>query len=341
MIGLFTIFVTNTAHACTNPTGVEGEIIYNDSYNVPQYCDATDWIAMKGGKGEYIPNAVYFDGTNDYLQNGSTLSNSKQLTASFWLKYEGGSTYFFSTQAPGVSGLSFRRVNSNKNLEILGANNSNTSIVSIESNSNTVLDSEWTHVLISFDLSDPAKRHLYINGVNEFASASIYLDDTLELDAQIYIGSLNSISKAQVELADFWIMDGYIDLSVDANLRKFIDVGGNPVYLGENGELPTGTSPDVFLSGDTDTWHTNKGTGGGLTENGALSTALTTPYHMRTEVVPSGLIRHWRLDETDGTDVYDTSGNANHATMVGGLSAATDSVSGVVGVLWRLDLSAA
>jgi len=31
------------------------------------------------------------------------------------------------------------------------------------------------------------------------------------------------------------------------------------------------------LSGDTATWHTNKGGGGGFTENGALTTSSTSP----------------------------------------------------------------
>ena len=37
------------AHAqCTNPAGVEGEIIHNETHNVPAYCDNTNWIAMTG-----------------------------------------------------------------------------------------------------------------------------------------------------------------------------------------------------------------------------------------------------------------------------------------------------
>jgi len=40
---------TTSAHAaCSNPAGVEGEQIYNDDNNVMQFCDGTDWTAMKG-----------------------------------------------------------------------------------------------------------------------------------------------------------------------------------------------------------------------------------------------------------------------------------------------------
>ncbi|NBX67154.1 MAG: hypothetical protein EBQ96_09180 [Proteobacteria bacterium] len=35
--------------ACASPVGNEGEMIYNDDFNVMQYCTGTDWISMAGG----------------------------------------------------------------------------------------------------------------------------------------------------------------------------------------------------------------------------------------------------------------------------------------------------
>lgn len=35
--------------ACASPVGAEGEIIYNDAYNVAQFCNGTDWVSMSGG----------------------------------------------------------------------------------------------------------------------------------------------------------------------------------------------------------------------------------------------------------------------------------------------------
>lgn len=35
--------------ACVNPSGDEGKQIYNTSYKTMQFCDGTNWIAMKGG----------------------------------------------------------------------------------------------------------------------------------------------------------------------------------------------------------------------------------------------------------------------------------------------------
>lgn len=35
--------------ACASPAGSEGEIIYNDDFNVAQFCNGTSWVSMSGG----------------------------------------------------------------------------------------------------------------------------------------------------------------------------------------------------------------------------------------------------------------------------------------------------
>jgi len=35
--------------ACTSPAGVKGEIIYNDDFDILQFCDDANWIGMSGG----------------------------------------------------------------------------------------------------------------------------------------------------------------------------------------------------------------------------------------------------------------------------------------------------
>ncbi len=66
-----------------------------------------------------------------------------------------------------------------------------------------------------------------------------------------------------------------MDLSTDLDL--FIDGDGKPVDLGASGSTPTGNQPEVFMSGSTGSWHTNKGTAGGFTENGEITTAASSP----------------------------------------------------------------
>lgn len=49
-LGAFALLAfPNQAYAlCANLAGAEGEIVYNDTYNVVQFCDGTSWISMTG-----------------------------------------------------------------------------------------------------------------------------------------------------------------------------------------------------------------------------------------------------------------------------------------------------
>lgn len=47
IVATFVVFVAGTASAaCTLPTGVEGETLYNTDYATMQFCDGTNWISM-------------------------------------------------------------------------------------------------------------------------------------------------------------------------------------------------------------------------------------------------------------------------------------------------------
>jgi hypothetical protein len=45
------IFATpKAANACTLPVGVEGEVVYNSSQNILQYCNGSNWLGLVGGR---------------------------------------------------------------------------------------------------------------------------------------------------------------------------------------------------------------------------------------------------------------------------------------------------
>ena len=50
ILSLF-IDAQNAFADCVSPAGVEGNVVYNDDYNVVQFCDSTNWIRM-GGAGD-------------------------------------------------------------------------------------------------------------------------------------------------------------------------------------------------------------------------------------------------------------------------------------------------
>ncbi len=75
---------SSAAHAaCSNPAGVEGEQIYNDDNNVMQFCDGTDWTAMKGGSGadnlgNHIMGQTLVTG-NNWINGDATVNEGLQI----------------------------------------------------------------------------------------------------------------------------------------------------------------------------------------------------------------------------------------------------------------------
>jgi len=136
------------------------------------------------------------------------------------------------------------------------------------------------HLLFGFNLAVGGARSIYINDVADLVE-NTFTDDTIDYTTGndgIGVGAKeDGTVKVNADIADLWLDDSYIDFTIEANRRLFIDPNGNPVDLGEAGQFPTGSSPIVFLSGATSAWHTNLGTGGGFTENGALTDGGSSP----------------------------------------------------------------
>ena len=85
-------------------------------------------------------------------------------------------------------------------------------------------------------------------------------------------------ANLNADIAEAWFGLGqFLDLSVIANRRKFRDVSGNPVSLGADGSLPTGTPPAVYFSGNASSFATNRGNGGAFVLTGTLTNASTSP----------------------------------------------------------------
>jgi len=282
---LFTIFsvvlvmASSPAYAvCSNnengEAGVEGEVEYF-SDNVLRYCDDTNWVDMRPADND-IANAVAFDGVNDYLSTTSALTgatDSKQITGSFWVNPDVDSNF---ENIAHLSNGHFRvlKGSSGNIIRIRADNAAGTEIMDIRAGSLSI--NSWTHVIFSFDLTDTGKRHIYFNDVDQSLTVGTYTNDDIDFTAAgNYVGSNDAGSSVyDGDIADLWIDFGtYIDLSVEDNRRKFISNTGQPVYLGETGLRPTGSVPEFFLSGATNNWHINKGTGGGFIDNDGITTA--------------------------------------------------------------------
>ena len=330
-----------TAACPKNGQGIasEGEFIYNEDYRVMQYCNADGWQSM--GKGasllhgqktegeDYDINAVEFDGSVNLTHSYPIgPSSSKRLTGSFWYK---------SNNASARNIINYRQTNgatlwnhTTEYYRIWGSNSGGTTVFDLRSTSVPASEvANWHHVIYSIDTSDTNKVHLYINDVDALNSTVTHDNDFIDFSTgDLKIGStLGNAERLEGNIADYWLDVGtYIDLSVEANRRKFIDAQGRAINLGTDGSRPTGSAPEIFLSGDTANWHTNKGTGGGFTETSALTDSTTPPPAEQKKQ----LLGWWKLDETTGTTFKDNSANGFDTTATN-ITLPTASIIGPIG----------
>ncbi|MCG8435496.1 MAG: LamG domain-containing protein [Gammaproteobacteria bacterium] len=256
----------------------------------------------------YSTDAVVFDGSNDYLQLNSAftgISDGKQGTISAWVKFDaagdGGAQQFilqFSSQK--VFSLEKEPSGGGEKLKLLGENSSGTGILDVESTNIFNSSDGWVNILISFDLSDTSKRHFYVNDVDElvvttYTNDNIDFDLTQDADPRVTVGANeDGTLKFNGFMSDLWFDTTYIDLSVTENRRKFLTDNGRPVDLGSDGSTPTGSQPILFLKGDESAFITNKGTGGGFTETGALADTSDTPSQQTRTLKTGFTIGRWQ-----------------------------------------------
>lgn len=231
--------------------------------------------ARKASEGD--PVAANFNGAT-YLKRGAGLTgaaDSKLLTVSLWFRFGGTGTrrqVSASTTAGGSTLRARMRLAGDNRWGVVLDNAAGTTIGRIESSALTA--GHVYHALLSMDLSNPAKQFIYINDVSDLSLTTTFTNDTVDFTLGDWSIGANpdGTETYSGDMAQLWFAPGvYLDLSVEANRRKFIDADGNPVDLGAAGATPTGTSPLIFLNGDISAWATNKGTGGGFTTTGTLT----------------------------------------------------------------------
>jgi len=308
-----------------------GSMIYNAQWRGVQYCDGGNWVAM--GSQQYNASGVNFDGSTIYLTKnanptGLPADNGK-ITGSFWFQRTGNfgtaQTVMRANSTTTYNDAHSRYLvefNASNQLHIRGADSSGTPTILVDATTAaTFTDSNWHHVVYSFDLSNSSNRYIYVDGAADAATWGFYVNGNINLNIgttpRWSIGANGGgTSKLSANLADFWFVDGtYIDLSQTANRALFYNSG--PVYLGADGSTPTGATPQIFFSGNAAAWiaSNNLGSGGVFTINGPLTdggnTAGIGDYS-------SNLVGWWKLDDassgTTPTTAADSSGNGNNGT---------------------------
>lgn len=206
----------------------------------------------------YRPSGVTFDGSTDYYTQASsgTLANGTQLTVSAWFQLasavggtskrilghvNGGSANYVDMQPGQVLSARFLDTAGSACLEF--------------TTTTTYADSTWHHVVFSVDMTDTGKRHLYIDDAVPSFTWNNYNNSSIELTPDSSWGfgaSPTGVLFFDGEIAEIFIEDQYIDLSVTANRRKFISSTGLPVSMGTNGAAVFGGNAGFHLSGFAD-----------------------------------------------------------------------------------------
>lgn len=141
----------------------------------------------------------------------------------------------------------------------------------------------WHHFLVAWDTAQNA-IYLYIDDVDWHTSATIFVttDEIIQYetaDTKVIFGGSDLVGAPWKEcLSQIWFdSNQFLDITIEANRRKFISDAGAPIALGASGENPTGTSPLVYLDNPVASFLTNRGTGGDFTEFGTLADCADNP----------------------------------------------------------------
>lgn len=246
-----------------------------------------------GAATAFTCDGADFDGTNDYVRKGSALSGAvdgKQLLLSKWLRLDGGDgatqeLFNLTTTAGGTTRRFGGFRNSANRFSFIAANAAGTTILNVTPAGGTITaDGNWHHFAMSIDLSDTAKRHIYLDGADISVAWATYTDDSIDFDGanDCQVGVRGTSNKLNGCMAELFFHTAYLDLSVAANREKFRSSAGKPVSLGADGSTPLGVQPLVYLrmadGAAATTFANNLGSGGGpFTITGTLDTASTSP----------------------------------------------------------------
>lgn len=143
----------------------------------------------------------------------------------------------------------------------------------------------WIHILVTWDVNETATlATMYVNDVEDCttvtANETAYPVDYTTASAYV-ADRTGGGAPLQGAIAEVFLdTEHYLDLSVEANRRKFISANGKPMHLGTNGGAPFGAPAAVYLHFDPNeapaNFLTNRGYGGNFELGGAALTAASS-----------------------------------------------------------------
>lgn len=229
------------------------------------------------GKHGFRPLGVTFDGSNDYTSRNADhtgAADGKNGLISLWFKLNGGDGTLMVIYGNDGNDQEVRR-NADNTISIVAASTGIGDDLLMVSNSTYTDDDSWHHLLCAYNVATGTKQ-LYIDGADDLAAGSTSSNDNLDYThANHLIGARSGGgNKFNGDLSEVYInLAATMDISTAANRELFIRAN-RPSNMGSDGSIPTGTAPICYFSarhGDAAAaFATNRGTGEGYTETGAL-----------------------------------------------------------------------
>lgn len=212
-------------------------------------------------------NGVSFS-SGDYLTRSSALTGVVDADAamgSFWYRSTRDGSY-----EPIFTGIGNSFIIAKNASNVLRFQISSGIFLDMTGGTITVADG-WKHILWAFDIS-AALALIYVDDVDVTSVSTIAGGGNGDFTASTWYQGRNAALFGEFDIGQFWMKLGSaLDISVEANRRKFVSSGVTPKTLGADGSNP-GLTPEVFFHGNASAYLANRGTGGDFTLTGTLAT---------------------------------------------------------------------
>lgn len=231
-------------------------------------------------QSNYAPSALDYDGTNDFALRGADLTGSaesKVVTFAAWFKIDGGDGSFRAVCGGSGSAYQFRLTSANK-LQLTAEDNVSTTVVSILSANAFLAGSGWHSALVSVDTATQTAIMYVDDAEEELVVSTLALDALMDFTVgdHAFGSRVGGSQKWDGCLSSYWFsITDALDFSDVAIRRIFLSPAGDPLDLGDSGQLPTGTPPIVYAPGGDAS--NNVGSGGNYVNQAGSSACSSSP----------------------------------------------------------------
>lgn len=308
--------------------------MYNADESMMQYCDGTNWIAM----GPKIVAALNEGAMPTAGLVGHWKLDETSGTTAADSSGSGNNGTLTNMTVPGdwVSGKL------NNALDFDGADDyvsmGNTAILKPPF---PFTISSWVKTTTNGVVFANGKGAHYVNGSDNYQGIVLRSTGGVDGGDNVWQASTNRFSRSPAIVANdgSWhhivavlkatndidlYLDGFLNNGAyGSGTASFIGYGSNPVVIGVR---PEATGYVGYTMGQIDDVR--------IYNRALTSSEIAT---LAGANLQTGLVGHWKLDETSGTTAADSSGNGNTGTMLNGLDAANDSVNGKIDIALDFD----